>query len=124
MTQSRQRNVTAARWTADDVALGIDDLTRPQNQHFGENVFSPAVQRQRLPKDVYRRLQRTLERGEALDVSLADAVASAMRDWALEKGASHYTHWFQPLTGSTAEKHDSFFNPTGDGGAIADFSGK
>lgn len=124
MTQSRQRNVTAARWTADDVALGIDDLTRPQNQHFGENVFSPAVQRQRLPKDVYRRLQRTLERGEALDVSLADAVASAMRDWALERGASHYTHWFQPLTGSTAEKHDSFFNPTGDGGAIADFSGK
>lgn len=124
MTHSRQRNVSAARWNADDVALGIDDLTRPQNQVFGIDVFSPAVQRQRLPKDVYKRLQRTLERGEALDVTLADAVASAMRDWALEKGASHYTHWFQPLTGSTAEKHDSFFNPTGDGGAIADFSGK
>jgi glutamine synthetase len=124
MTHPRQRNVSAARWNADDVAFGIDDLTRPQNQHFGVDVFSPAVQRQRLPKDVYKRLQRTLERGEALDVTLADAVASAMRDWALEKGASHYTHWFQPLTGSTAEKHDSFFNPTGDGGAIADFSGK
>ncbi|WP_210492152.1 glutamine synthetase III [Patulibacter sp. SYSU D01012] len=124
MTHSRQRNVSAARWSADDVALGIDDLTRPQNQVFGVDVFSPAVQRQRLPKDVYKRLQRTLERGEALDVTLADAVASAMRDWALEKGASHYTHWFQPLTGSTAEKHDSFFGPTGDGGAIAEFSGK
>ncbi|CAB4909882.1 unannotated protein [freshwater metagenome] len=124
MTHPRQRNVSAARWNADDVAFGLDDLTRPQNQVFGIDSFSPAVQRQRLPKDVYKRLQRTLERGEALDVTLADAVASAMRDWALEKGASHYTHWFQPLTGSTAEKHDSFFNPTGDGGAIADFSGK
>lgn len=124
MTHPRQRNVSAARWNADEVAFGLDDLTRPQNQYFGVDSFSPAVQRQRLPKDVYKRLQRTLERGEALDVTLADAVASAMRDWALEKGASHYTHWFQPLTGSTAEKHDSFFNPTGDGGAIADFSGK
>jgi glutamine synthetase len=124
MTHPRQRNVSAARWNADDVAFGIDDLTRPQNQIFGVDAFSPAVQRQRLPKDVYKRLQRTLERGEALDVTLADAVASAMRDWALEKGASHYTHWFQPLTGSTAEKHDSFFGPTGDGGAIAEFSGK
>ncbi len=124
MTQSRQRNVSAARWTADDVAFGADDLTRPQNVVFGTNVFSPAVQRQRLPKDVYKRLQRTLERGEALDVSLADAVASAMKDWALEKGATHYTHWFQPLTGRTAEKHDSFFRPTGDGNALAEFSGK
>jgi glutamine synthetase len=124
MTHPRQRNVSAARWNADDVAFGVDDLTRPQNQIFGVDAFSPAVQRQRLPKDVYKRLQRTLERGEALDVTLADAVASAMRDWALEKGASHYTHWFQPLTGSTAEKHDSFFGPTGDGGAIAEFSGK
>ncbi|WP_320672600.1 glutamine synthetase III family protein [Patulibacter defluvii] len=124
MTQSRQRNVSAARWTADDVAFGAENLTRPQNLIFGVDVFSPAVQRQRLPKDVYKRLQRTLERGEALDVTLADAVASAMKEWALEKGASHYTHWFQPLTGSTAEKHDSFFSPTGDGNAIAEFSGK
>ncbi|MGE4426664.1 MAG: glutamine synthetase III [Solirubrobacteraceae bacterium] len=124
MTQSRQRNVSAAQWSVEDTPLGSDDLTRPQNQIFGTHVFSPAVQRQRLPKDVYRRLQRTLERGEALDVSLADAVASAMKDWALEAGATHYTHWFQPLTGSTAEKHDSFFSPTGDGGAIAEFSGK
>src|SRR3954469_25374050 len=77
-----------------------------------------------LSKDTYRRLQSTLEKGEPLDVSLADAVALAMKEWALEKGATHYTHWFQPLTGSTAEKHDSFYAPTGDGRAIAEFSGK
>src|ERR1019366_1233854 len=82
------------------------------------------VQRQRLPKHVYKALQRTLARGEALDTSLADAVAQAMKEWAMEKGATHYTHWFQPLTGSTAEKHDSFYGPAGDGTAIAEFSGK
>ena len=87
-------------------------------------MFSPAVQRQRLPKHVYKALQRTLARGEALDTSLADAVAQAMKDWAMENGATHYTHWFQPLTGSTAEKHDSFYGPAGDGTAIAEFSGK
>ena len=87
-------------------------------------MFSAAVQRQRLPKHVYKALQRTLARGEALDTSLADAVAQAMKDWAMEKGATHYTHWFQPLTGSTAEKHDSFYAPAGDGTAIAEFSGK
>ena len=87
-------------------------------------MFSPAVQRHRLPKHVYKALQRTLARGEALDTSLADAVAQAMKEWAMEKGATHYTHWFQPLTGSTAEKHDSFYGPAGDGTAIAEFSGK
>ena len=91
---------------------------------FGANVFSPALQRHRLPKHVYKALQRTLARGEALDTSLADAVAQAMKEWAMEKGATHYTHWFQPLTGSTAEKHDSFYGPAGDGTAIAEFSGK
>ena len=82
------------------------------------------MQRQRLPKDAYRRLQQVLEQGEALDASLADAVALAMKEWALEKGATHYTHVFQPLTGLTAEKHDSFFGPAGDGVALAEFSGK
>jgi glutamine synthetase len=82
------------------------------------------VQRQRLPRDVFRRLQQTLARGEILDTSLADSVAQAMKDWALERGATHYTHWFQPLTGSTAEKHDSFYAPTGEGTALAEFSGK
>jgi glutamine synthetase len=120
----RQQNVTAARWSTNGAALGSPDLTVAGNQVFGSNVFSAAVQRQRLPKPVYTALQRTLARGEALDTSLADAVALAMKEWALEKGATHYTHWFQPLTGSTAEKHDSFYAPAGDGTAIADFSGK
>ncbi|HEV3054828.1 MAG TPA: glutamine synthetase III, partial [Solirubrobacteraceae bacterium] len=120
----RQQNVSAAQWTPNGGALGAPDLTSPDNQVFGANVFSPAVQRQRLPRDVFRRLSQTLARGEALDTSLADAVALAMKEWALEKGATHYTHWFQPLTGSTAEKHDSFYSPTGEGTALAEFSGK
>src|SRR5271166_3326490 len=124
MTRSRQHNVTAAQWSANGAALGSPDLTAPGNQVFGSNVFSPAVQRQRLPKHVYKALQRTLARGEALDTALADSVAQAMKEWAMEKGATHYTHWFQPLTGSTAEKHDSFYAPAGDGTAIAEFSGK
>ena len=100
------------------------DLTLPGNQVFASNIFSANLQRHRLPKHVYRALQRTLEHGEALDTSLADQVAQAMKDWAMERGATHYTHWFQPLTGSTAEKHDSFYAPAGDGTAIAEFSGK
>ena len=124
MPQIRQQNVLAARWTPNGGALGAPDLTAPDNQIFGANVFSPAVQRQRLPRDIFRRLQHTLARGEALDTSLADAVALAMKEWALERGATHYTHWFQPLTGSTAEKHDSFYAPTDEGTALAEFSGK
>ncbi len=124
MPRTRQQNVTAAQWSANGTALGSPDLTIADNQIFGANVFSPAVQRRRLPKHVYKALQRTLARGEALDTSLADAVAQAMKEWAMEKGATHYTHWFQPLTGSTAEKHDSFYGPAGDGSAIAEFSGK
>jgi glutamine synthetase len=124
MPRTRQQNVTAAQWSANGAALGSLDLTEPGNQPFGFNVFSPATQRQRLPKHVFKALQRTLDHGEALDTSLADAVAVAMKDWAMEKGATHYTHWFQPLTGSTAEKHDSFYAPVGDGTAIAEFSGK
>jgi len=124
MPKSRQQNVTAAQWSANGSALGSLDLTLPVNQIFASNVFSVAVQRRRLPKHVFKALQRTLERGEALDTTLADAVAQAMKEWAMEKGATHYTHWFQPLTGSTAEKHDSFYGPAGDGTAIAEFSGK
>jgi glutamine synthetase len=124
MPRTRQQNVTAAQWSANGTALGSPDLTLADNQVFGANVFSPAVQRRRLPKHVYKALQRTLARGEALDTSLADGVAQAMKEWAMEKGATHYTHWFQPLTGSTAEKHDSFYGPAGDGTAIAEFSGK
>ena len=91
---------------------------------FGVNVFNEEVQRARLPKQVFKALQRTIKLGEKLDPSVADSVATAMKDWAIEKGATHFTHLFQPMTGITAEKHDSFITPNGDGGAIAEFSGK
>ncbi|MBQ2826273.1 MAG: glutamine synthetase III [Clostridia bacterium] len=94
-----------------------------QNE-FGCMVFGDAEMRQRLPKEIYRSLRKTIETGSELDHGVAGVVASAMKDWALEKGATHYTHWFQPMTGITAEKHDSFLCPTGDGEAIAEFSSK
>jgi glutamine synthetase len=124
ITRSRHPNVLAAQWSANGGALGTTDLTQPGSEIYGANVFSTAEQRKRLPKDVFKRLQQTLSAGQPLDTSLADQVAAAMKDWALEKGATHYTHWFQPLTNMTAEKHDSFFGPTGDGTALAEFSGK
>ncbi len=124
MTTIREKNVSAAQWTANGSGLGTLDLTKDQNNPFGINVFSPAVQKERLSGATFQQLQSTLEHGDALDPSLADEVAEAMKDWALERGATHYTHVFQPLTGLTAEKHDSFFEPDGSGGAIADFSGK
>src|SRR5919107_1827202 len=124
MPRLRSQNVTAAQWSPNGGSIGQSDLTQPGANVFGANVFSGAVQRQRLPKAVYKELQETLAEGKALEPALADAVASAIKEWALEKGATHFTHWFQPLTGSTAEKHDSFYAPTGDGSAIADFTGK
>src|SRR5437016_10153144 len=93
-------------------------------EQFGELVFNDVVQQARLPKPVYRALRATITRGESLEPATADAVASALKDWAVEHGATHYTHWFQPLTGITAEKHDSFLNPSSDGRAVAEFSGK
>ena len=91
---------------------------------FGCNVFNDEAMKQRLPKPVYVALKKTIENGEALDHSLANSVAHAMKEWAIEKGCTHYTHWFQPLTGITAEKHDSFITPEGDGEIIMTFSGK
>jgi glutamine synthetase len=91
---------------------------------YGSLVFHDKLQRERLPKSVYRALRATVTRGEPLDAATADAVAVALKDWAIEQGATHYTHWFQPMTGITAEKHDSFLAPTADGTAIAEFSGK
>lgn len=91
---------------------------------FGENVFNDAVMKERLPKETYRQLQRTIQNGRRLDSAVAAVVANAMKDWAIEKGATHFTHWFQPMTGVTAEKHDSFISPTGDGKVIMEFSGK
>jgi glutamine synthetase len=124
MSRIRQQNVTAAQWSSNGESLGALDLTLPENAAFGANVFDETVQKERLPEDVFEKLQATLAHGEALDASLADAVAEAMMEWALERGATHYTHMFQPLTGSTAEKHDSFFEPAGEGKLIAGFSGK
>ena len=91
---------------------------------FGSMVFNDQVMQERLPRDTYRALKRTMENGRRLDPALASVVANAMKDWAIEKGATHYTHWFQPMTGITAEKHDSFIAPTGDGKVIMEFSGK
>ena len=90
---------------------------------FGSNVFSIKVMKDRLPKSVFKSVLRTIELAEPLDPSVADTVAAAMKDWSIEKGATHYAHVFHPLTGLTAEKHDSFLNPDGVGGAVAEFSG-
>ena len=119
----RENNVVAAQWSSNG-SLPKGDLTLRGAEIFGSNVFGPDEQRKRLPKQVYRQLQAIIDRGETLEADLADAVALAMKDWALEKGATHFTHWFQPLTGSTAEKHDSFYAPVGDGTALAQFTGK
>ena len=85
---------------------------------FGSMVFNDHVMQSRLPKTVYKALKRTIELGKGLDPSIADTVAAAMKDWAVEKGVTHYTHWFQPMTGVTAEKHDSFISPVGDSKVI------
>ena len=91
---------------------------------FGTNVFNDSVMKERLPADTYEMLKSTIKEGKSLDSSIADTVAFAMKEWAIEKGATHYTHWFQPLTGITAEKHDGFISPTEDGHIIMEFSGK
>ena len=90
---------------------------------FGSRVFNDQVMKERLPGTTYKALKKTIENGEALDISVANVVANAMKDWAVEQGCTHFTHWFQPMTGVTAEKHDSFIQPNGDG-VIMEFSGK
>lgn len=91
---------------------------------FGKNVFNESRMKERLPKETYIALQKTIKDGKHLDINIANIVASAMKDWAIENGATHFTHWFQPMTGITAEKHDSFISPIDDGNIIMDFSGK
>ncbi len=92
---------------------------------FGENVFNDAVMQERLPKKTYKELKKTIEEGKELQVATADVIAHEMKEWAIEKGATHYSHWFQPLTGATAEKHDSFISaPKSDGKILMEFSGK
>jgi glutamine synthetase len=108
------------------LALGqrVSASSKKATEEFGSLTFNEEVQRARLPKDVYRALRRAVAQGAALEHSVADIVATALKDWAVEHGATHYTHWFQPMTGITAEKHDSFLSPTADGRAVAEFSGK
>ena len=91
---------------------------------YGSLVFNDKVMREKLPKDIYKALRKTIENNTHLELDVANSVAVAMKEWAVEHGATHYTHWFQPMTGFTAEKHDSFISPVGDGQIIMDFSGK
>lgn len=91
---------------------------------YGTNVFNEQTMRERLPKETFRELEKTIQDGKPLNIKIANAVAHAMKVWAIEKGATHFTHWFQPMTGVTAEKHDSFINPQDDGTVIMEFSGK
>ncbi|MCK5155658.1 MAG: glutamine synthetase III [Spirochaetales bacterium] len=102
----------------------IDYSKNPLTEIYGENCFSDAVMKERLPANVYKRLKLTQEGSKALTIEIAEIVANSMKDWAIEKGATHYSHWFQPLTGLTAEKHDSFINPGPDGTVLLEFSGK
>ncbi len=106
------------------MAMTCSQTRKSIPQLFGTSVFNDDVMQERLPKDVYKSLRKTIDEGKDLDLNVANAVANAMKDWAVEKGATHYTHWFQPLNGVTAEKHDSFISPTSDGRVIMQFSGK
>ena len=101
-----------------------NDMMSSVPELFGSLVFNDDVMRDKLPKDVYKSLRQTIDRGTDIDINVANVVANAMKDWAVEHGATHYTHWFQPLTGITAEKHDSFISPTTNGRVIMEFSGK
>ena len=119
-----RRSAIAEIATSQPQAANIDYALHPVTEIFAANVFSDAVMRARLPKATYKALKQTIDEGKPLDQAVADVVASAMKDWAIEKGATHFTHWFQPMTGLTAEKHDSFVTPTADGRAMQEFSGK
>ncbi|MCI8429436.1 MAG: glutamine synthetase type III [Lachnospiraceae bacterium] len=99
-------------------------MNRQIPELYGSMIFSDKVMRKKLPKDMYKALRKTIENGTHLELDVANSVAVAMKEWAVENGATHYTHWFQPMTGFTAEKHDSFISPSGDGEVIMDFSGK
>ena len=112
--------VTSYQPTAEPVSFSADTAS----ELYGSNVFNRAAMKVRLPKPVYKSLVNTIETGSKLDPTIADSVAAAMKDWAIQKGATHYAHVFYPMTGLTAEKHDSFLSPDADGGAIAEFSGK
>ena len=123
MSNARKKAI-AALTESSAQASTVDYVAQPMAEVFGANVFSDATMRARLPKAVYKAMKKTIDAGLPLDPSVADVVANAMKDWAIEKGATHFTHWFQPMTGLTAEKHDAFIVPTSDGRVILEFSGK
>lgn len=114
----------AARWSSSERNGSGSQRTTDVEAIFGSNTFGLSEMKARLPKPVYQALLATIEEGREIDLSIADAVAVAMKEWAMERGATHFTHWFQPLTGLTAEKHDSFLSPVGGGKAVAEFSGR
>ncbi|HKQ48435.1 MAG TPA: glutamine synthetase III [Phycisphaerae bacterium] len=114
------REISAQRLPAQTIQADA----QPVREIFGKNVFSLSVMRATLTKDAYQVLMKTIREGQPMDPNIADLVANAMKDWAIERGATHYCHWFLPLTGNTAEKHDTFLTPTGDGQALVEFSGK
>ena len=118
--QAAVRSSFSKATTSGDVRYTTESIT----ESYGSLVFGDAAQRKHLPRDIYKRLRRTISQGETLDPSIADSVANGMKDWAVSHGATHYSHWFQPMTGATAEKQDSFIAPTGDGLAVLEFSGK
>src|SRR6187549_1690647 len=125
MGSTNARSAAIAALTSfKSVAPRVNFQTTPIKDLYASNVFGEESQRERLPKTVFKKLQQTIRKGATLDPAIADAVAIAMKDWAIEKGATHYTHIFYPMTGITAEKHDSFISPTGDGKAVLEFSGK
>jgi glutamine synthetase len=125
LNTARQSAVSAITgWQTDSNGSRNPPKNGSLRQIFGSNVFSDEVMRSRLPENVYKALRNTIKRGVPLDPSVADVVAAAMKEWGMEHGATHYTHWFQPMTGLTAEKHDSFLVPTESGTALAEFSGK
>jgi len=123
LEHARERAIaSASAWRNNHV--GGEANSERVDTYFGCDVFGQRTMRQRLPKEIFRRLMPTLQHGKPLDLEVADVVASAMKEWAMENGATHYTHWFQPLTGLTAEKHDSLVVPDGQGGVVYALSGK
>ncbi len=126
MTAMMRPEATASSWKDDNGKMSTTPAPHLRDnveKTFAADVFTERVMQQRLPKDVFKRLSRTIRLAEPLDPAVADVVAAAMKDWSVENGATHYTHWFQPLTGQTAEKHDAFIVPDGHGGAISEFTG-
>ncbi|MEX2215470.1 MAG: glutamine synthetase III [Phycisphaeraceae bacterium] len=123
-TVNARQAAIAAITTYKPIDKPLSYVETPAQEIFGSNTFNDAEMKKRLPKDIYKSLSKTIQKGEKMDATIAEVVAGAMRDWAIEKGATHYAHVFYPLTGQTAEKHDSFLSPQADGTALAEFSGK